>query len=47
MKTADKADNSMLWYGLFGKLGIYLVNESSKVDFWVRIDVINEIVRII
>ena len=29
MEAAEKADNSVLRYGLFGKLGINLVNETS------------------
>ena len=28
-ETAEQADKSMLRYGLFGNLGVYLVNESS------------------
>ena len=46
MKTAEQADNSMHRYGLLGKLGIYLVNESSQVkSISYRIDVNNEIIR--
>ena len=32
MKTAETGGNSMLRYGWIGKLGVYLVNESSLVE---------------